>query len=80
MNKYEKACEIVHDIYVEMYKQAEPPADFDKLIEDEETDFFQNHILSEDKQMEIIDNICGKIKYKQLIINTVMLGASPKFN
>jgi len=84
MKSNKKLGEICMEIYREMYKQADPPADFDKLIKSGETknrQWFMNYYLPMEKQEEITANICKKHKLtKQEIMRvyyTVFLGASP---
>jgi hypothetical protein len=85
-----KEQQIVWDIYRELYKEATPKADFDKLVEKAPTNSegkkdigFMNHVISESKFYEILDkHLKGRriTKLKQLMIrNTVLLGCSPKF-
>lgn len=85
-----KEQQIIWDIYRDLYKEATPNADFDKLVEEapinsmgEKDIYFMNHTISESKFDEILDkHLKGRriTKLKQLMIrNTVLLGCSPKF-
>ncbi len=85
-----KEQQIILDIYRDLYKEATPNADFDKLVEEAPTNSrgqkdigFMNYEISESKFNEILDrHLKGrritKIKQK-MISNTVLLGCSPKF-
>jgi len=75
---------VVMNIYRQMFKEAEPSADFDELIEIGEAkqdNFFMNYYLHQDRQQEIIDEWCKKYKCSKLeerAINTeVNLGCAP---
>ena len=77
------------ECYRELYKNSEPSADFDKLME---TDIvnergqkvidFDSYIIDTNKMEVIIEDICKKYKikdyYKQTLKTTVYLGCSPK--
>ena len=76
--------EVCMKMYREMYSKADPPADFDRLIETGETrkdNFFRNYYLPQEKYEEIYDRICKEYKLtereKSRIAFTVHLGASP---
>lgn len=80
----EKLWEICLEIYRQMFKEAKPSADFDKLRElkvTEKKDWFMNYFLPIERQNEIIDEICKKQKvagWKRKKIETeVHLGCSP---
>lgn len=86
-NKIEKA---IHECYCRLYLEAEPPADFNKLIDNAETNErgqkvinFMDYSIDNDRLLEIIEDIIKeyKIKHKwnkQAFRNTIMLGCSPK--
>jgi hypothetical protein len=85
-----KEQQIVWDIYRELYKEATPKADFDKLVEEAPTNSegqkdiqFMDYEISERVFNEILDKhlkVRRITKLKQLMIrNTVLLGCSPKF-
>jgi len=76
--------EVCMKMYREMYRKADPPADFDKLMETGEArkeNFFRNYYLPQDQYEEIYDRICKEHKLtkreKHKVAFTVHLGASP---
>jgi hypothetical protein len=79
-----KIDKVLLDIYQELYKNAEPSADFSKMIETEEVTedrFFMKYYLDDETQSKIIDEVLKKHKvpdyYKKRFITTVILGSSP---
>lgn len=73
------------EIYRQMYKEAKPRADFDKLMKEGITaklDWFMKYYLSQRRQEEIIGEICRKYKInkneKKRIMFEVYLGCSPR--
>jgi hypothetical protein len=79
-----KIDKVLLDIYQELYKNAEPSADFKKLIETGETkkdSFFLNYYLEDNKQIEIINQVLKKHRvpkyYMQRFHQTIQLGCSP---
>jgi len=75
---------ICMNIYRQMFKESNPPADFDELMETGEAqteNFFMKYYLSQEREAEIIDEICKENKVnkwkKEMIKNTVYLGCSP---
>lgn len=77
------------NIYRELYLNAEPPADFDDLVENAELDefgrkdiHFMNYEISQEKEDEIIRKHLNKSrlsKYiKSSIRTSILLGCSPK--
>lgn len=83
--KDEKLTEILFEIYREQYKQADPPADFDKLMETGEAfkeRFFMNYYLDSNRQSEILEDIMKKYKIseydKKRIRISYFLGCSPR--
>jgi len=75
---------ICMNIYRQMYKEAIPSADFDKLIasgKSKEENWFMNYYLAEDRQIEIIKEWCDKHKCSKrecnLISSEIYLGSSP---
>lgn len=91
MNRAEKIEKLIHDIYKELYLNAQPVGDFDELLKnavvndrgEKEIPFLDYEIL-EDKQNEIIEkhlNLKGgklsKIEQNQIKF-TVLLGCAPK--
>jgi hypothetical protein len=85
-----KEQQIIWDIYRDLYKEATPNADFDKLVKEAPTNSigqkdigFMNYEIPESKFNEILDrHLKGRriTKLKQRMLrNTVLLGCSPKF-
>lgn len=81
-NKY--LARVCKEIYRELYKEADPPADFDKLVESGVTgkaNWFMNYYLSMRRQEEIFDSIIKKYKCnkheKSKISFEIWLGAAP---
>jgi len=79
-----KLWEICVEIYREMFKHANPSADFDELIKSgksKEKDFFMKYYLPIERQVEIVDRICNDHKIhgynKRKISHEVYLGSSP---
>lgn len=90
MEATKKEEKIIWDIYRELYKEAIPSADFDKLVEEASTNSrgqkdigFMNYEIAQNTFNEILDKqLKGHriTKLKQgMIRNTVLLGCSPKF-
>jgi len=84
MRSNEYLWKICMEIYRQQYKEAEPSADFDKLIESGETrkpNWFMEYYLPQDRQQEIFDEIVKKYKCdkyeKRAISHEVWLGCSP---
>ena len=94
MKRIERIANLYHERMIEMYKQADPPADYKKLlarcqeIGDKfapECNFYNDHVLDEKTQREIIE---AKIKESKIrlkkweytsLMNNIWLGASPRF-
>ena len=85
-----KEQQIIWDIYRDLYKEATPSADFDKLLEEAPTNSrgqkdigFMNYEIAQSTFNEILDQqLKGRkiTKLKQgMIRNTILLGCSPKF-
>ena len=84
MQSDKKLWETCMEIYREMFKHANPSADFDVLIKSgkaKEKDFFMKYYLPIEIQVEIIDRICNDHKIrgydKRKISHEVHLGSSP---
>lgn len=86
--KTEKLKQKVMDIYTEMYAQATPPADFNKLLENAEINKlgqkvinFNDYILDAKVGDEIIRKHCRWLRDfdKKQISVAVHLGASPRY-
>lgn len=71
--------EIMHNIYKELYENAEPKADFDTMDKSKEN-WFLDYSISAEKEDEIIKkHIKGLPKYKKMLMrNSVILGCSPR--
>ena len=75
---------ICEDIYRQLYKEAEPSADFDELIKSEEVskeNWFMNYFLEEDREVEIIESLlkkhkCTPVERKKIRME-VYLGCAP---
>lgn len=84
MKSDNKIFNICLDILRQMYNEATPSADLDKLIESGETKkegWFENYTLSMKRQQEILDEHCKKNKCnkyeKDIISASVILGGAP---
>jgi len=84
MQSDEKLWEICKEIYRELFKEANPSADFDELVKSgksKEKDFFMKYYLPIERQKEIVDEICKKHKLtghnKRKVSTTIHLGSSP---
>lgn len=86
-----KEQKIIWNIYRDLFKEATPSADFDKLVEDAPINSagqkdigFMNYEIPESLFNEIFDrHIKDKkiTKFKQQMLrNTVLLGSSPRFS
>jgi len=78
---------ICMDIYKELYKNAQPPANFKKLIKSGETkkhNWFMNYYLSDKEMNQIINKHTKKHKLgkrdKKVVHFEVWLGCSPTSN
>ena len=85
-----KAQKIIWDIYKELYANSQPKADFDELVNSAEKNekgekiipFNDYEISEEDFDRIIKEQLKGKRLTKlskQMIINTITLGVSPRF-
>jgi cytidylate kinase len=90
MASEKKKQSIVHDIYMLLYREATPQADFDELVAFAEVDErgekiidFMAHEISQSKFNYIMESVLAKHKLtrreKAAICTTVYLGCSPKF-
>ena len=84
MRSKEYLWNICMQVYRQMYKEADPPADFDQLIESGEAakpDWFMNYYLPEERQIDIVADICAEhhcSRYeRQKISAEVFLGSAP---
>jgi hypothetical protein len=78
--------ELILEIYRELYKNSNPPRDYDQMVayhEGTNIPFWLDLCIPEQKSNEIIENALKGKKLtkiaKNKIINTIMLGVSPKF-
>ena len=78
---------ICKEIYRQMYEEAEPPADFDELVNKgitKEPNWFMNYYLPIDRQEEIIREFIKKYKCspyeERKIRETIYLGSAPNSN
>ena len=84
---------IIHDTYVELYKNAEPQADFDELVNNAKTNNrkdaqgryvidFMAHEIDKNRMEEIIQSFIKKYKMKKYDASTysftIYMGCSPK--
>jgi len=78
--------ELITDIYRELYKNANPPRDFDQMVEYHKgTDipYWMEICISTEKSDSIMDSFLKGRRLtplaKQKIKNTVYLGVSPRY-
>lgn len=86
MKSLKRLGEILYECYVEVYKVATPPADFNKLVESGEAkkdQFYNRYKLSEKRQDNILQAIFKKYrltKYeKRKVSEAFYMGCSPMF-
>ena len=88
--KETKVQKIIWNIYRELYANSEPKADFDELVNSAEKNkegekvipFLDYEISEEDFDRIIKEHLKGKRLTKlskQMLINTITLGVSPRF-
>jgi hypothetical protein len=85
MSRDEKHLEIIMEIYRRMYRETDPPLDFDEHVRSgkaQENDWFRNHYLSDERQLEIIEEVLKENKITQKYLKqsfrfTVLLGVAP---
>jgi len=82
MKSKEKLWDICLEIYRTLYKEADPSEDFDEACAKYGGEqFYDKYYLDNDRQYEILNEICKKYKCtkreKCSIELTVMLGAAP---
>lgn len=85
--RVKKLKELVFDIFRDMYRASDPPADFDKLVESgeaQEEEFFLRYYIDSEVAQEIYDNHIKDKKLSkmelQAVSTAVWLGASPCSN
>jgi hypothetical protein len=79
--------EVAHDALREMYSRAEPPLDFDHAAENPEEyedEWYQNHYLPHDEQVEIVDAHCDmhnlNSRERLQVTMTALLNLGPTSN
>jgi hypothetical protein len=81
-----KIASLIHDIYVELYLKATPPAYFDELVANAKVNKFgqkeipfMDYYLSAEDMDKIINDKCKKVTnyWKEKIKATIYLGCSP---
>lgn len=88
--KKTKEEKIMWECYRELFAKSEPPADFDKLVENATINEmgqkeipFMDHEISKELFEEIVWNILKKYRMpkwkKEMIYRSVLLGCSPKY-
>jgi len=84
MKSDKQLWEICMKVYRELYKSAQPPADFDKLILSGEAcqdNFYLNYYLPNDKFVDIVEKILKRYKLspreRRKVEFEIYLGASP---
>ena len=87
MKTNEQLWKICMNIYIELYKKAQPPTNFKKLIASAETkkaNWFMNYYLSDKKMKQIINKYIKKYKLNKrdgrVVNNEILLGCSPTSN
>jgi hypothetical protein len=72
--------ELMQNIYRQLYREATPSADFDRLLQDHSGPFFEEHYLAQDRQDEIIREHCKGMRRgeRRMIEATIALGCSPR--
>ena len=88
--KQTKDDKAIMECYVELFKQSNPSADFEQLVENADINErgqkvidFMSYEIEEKLYVEIVDSIIKKYKFKgykvQAFKNTIALGCSPTF-
>ena len=84
MRSGEFLWKICLEIYRKMYQEADPPANFDKLVQEGVTkkeNWFLDYYLPMERQLEIIDEFFEKYRCnrreKEVIEVEVLLGSAP---
>lgn len=80
MNQSKKLIEIRNEILREMYREAEPSFNFDRVLENPDKvddDFYTNHYLPEEKSREILNkhfdkNDLSRSEKRTLRIETIL--------
>lgn len=88
MASRKKLTEVVRNILIEMYANAEPPADFNKLVNEAETNEYGQKVIdynayeiSRERADEIFDEHTKKLRKaeRDAVSMAVWLGVSPAF-
>ena len=78
--------DIIDECYTNLFKHANPSADYEKLKERNlirrfPKEWFMNFYLNDDEQEKIIKNICEKHKLDkhdtQIVLNSIFMGHAP---
>lgn len=84
MTYEEKAGKAITEIYTRMFRESDPSADFNKMLKSGETkqrNFFMRYYLNQERQEEIIQEVCNELKIDKWLIKiirtNVVLGSSP---
>jgi hypothetical protein len=82
-----KATKTILEVYRRAYREADPPADFDKLTESGATQkegWFNDYYLPMDRLIEIFDEVCKELKIskyeKESMKFELYLGGLPNSN
>lgn len=74
----------IMEIYRRQFKEADPSGDIDEMIktgEAKEKDFFMKYYLSQERQNEILEEVCEEFKIKgwlkKQLHHSTVLGSSP---
>lgn len=78
--------EIIFEMYRRIYRESDPPLDFDAFIESKDVkkdEWFREHYLDENRMIEIIEEVLNENKVKgkrvrQSFRFTILLGCSPR--
>jgi len=83
----ETLLEIANGILREMYAEAEPPLDFDRVLDspgDADENFYQNHYLSQEEQKRIFQTYVEEQELtdreRTTLSMAVMVGLAPTTN
>jgi len=84
MKSKETMCKVIDEIYVQLFKEADPSADIYEIAESGEgkkPNWFLKYYLDIDRQVEIVNEICKKYKLNKretyVVSKNVHLGFAP---
>lgn len=84
MKSKKTLCKVIDEIYVQLFKEADPPADIYEIAksgEGKKQSWFLKYYLDMDRQVEIVDEICKKYKLNKresyIISKNIHLGFAP---